>query len=118
MDNHHRDDDVDLMPPAGFRICARGFRVRSSTPSCCGLRANRWRSLELKQTPGDGESDITVATLKGVAKLGQFTMNHPQIGFIDEMAFGNIGREILQRFVVTLDSKNRRIRLESRPGRE
>lgn len=33
MDNHHRDDDVDLMPPAGFRICARGFRVRSSTPS-------------------------------------------------------------------------------------
>ena len=71
-----------------------------------------------KTNTGDGESDITVATLKGVAKLGQFTMNHPQVRFIDEMAFGNIGREILQRFVVTLDSKNRRIRLESRPGRE
>ena len=67
---------------------------------------------------GDGESEITVATLNGVAKLGQFTMNHPQIRFIDDMAFGNIGREILQRFVVTLDSKDRRIRLESRPGRE
>jgi|CZKR01.1.fsa_nt_gi hypothetical protein len=67
---------------------------------------------------GDGESEITVATLNGVAKLGQFTMNHPQIRFIDDMAFGNIGREILQRFVVTLDSKDRRIRLESRAGRE
>ena len=71
-----------------------------------------------KTNTGDGESDITVATLKGVAEFGQFTMNHPQIRFIDEMAFGNIGCEILQRFVVTLDSKNRRIRLESRPGRE
>jgi len=71
-----------------------------------------------KTNTGDGESDITVATLKGVAKLGQFTMNHPQIRFIDDMAFGNIGREILQRFVVTLDSKDRRIRLESRDGRQ
>ena len=71
-----------------------------------------------KTNTGDGESDITVATLKGVAKLGQFTMNHPQIRFIDDMAFGNIGCEILQRFVVTLDSKDRRIRLESRDGRQ
>jgi hypothetical protein len=59
-----------------------------------------------------------VATLNGVAKLGQFTINRPQIRFIDDMAFGNVGRDILQRYVVTLDSKNRRIRLESRPGRE
>jgi len=71
-----------------------------------------------KTNTGDGDSNITVATLNGVAKLGQFTINHPQIRFIDEMAFGNIGCEILQRFVVTLDSKNRRIRLESKPGRE
>jgi hypothetical protein len=71
-----------------------------------------------KTNTGDGESEITVATLNGVAKLGQFTINRPQIRFIDDMAFGNVGRDILQRYVVTLDSKNRRIRLESRPGRE
>jgi len=69
-----------------------------------------------KTNTGDGDSNITVATLSGVAKLGQFTINHPQIRFVDEMAFGNIGCEILQRFVVTLDSKNRRIRLESKPA--
>jgi hypothetical protein len=71
-----------------------------------------------KTNTGDGDSNITVATLNGVAKLGPFTIDHPRIRFIDEMAFGNIGCEILQRFVVTLDSKNRRIRLESRDGRK
>jgi hypothetical protein len=71
-----------------------------------------------KTNTGNGESEITVATLNGAAKLGQFTINHPQIRFIEEMAFGNIGREILQRFAVTLDSKNRRIRLKSKPGSE
>ncbi len=71
-----------------------------------------------KTNTGDGESEISVATLNGVAKLGEFTINHPQIRFIDETAFGNIGREILQRFVVTLDIAERRIRLESRPGTE
>jgi len=74
--------------------------------------------LRTKTNTGDGESDITVATLNGVAQLGQFTISRPQIQFIDEKAFGNIGREILQRFVVTLDSEDRRIRLESRPGAE
>ena len=71
-----------------------------------------------KTNTGDGESDITVATLNGRAKLGQFTIDRPQIRFIDEMAFGNIGREVLQQFVVTLDSEGRRIRLESRSGTE
>jgi hypothetical protein len=59
-----------------------------------------------------------VATLNGIAKLGEFTINHPQIRFIDEMACGNIGQEILQRFVVTLDSKNRRLQLARKAGKE
>jgi hypothetical protein len=71
-----------------------------------------------KTNTGDGESEITVATLNGVAKLGQFTIKHPQIRFIDEMAYGNIGRQILQRFVVTLDSKNRRLRLARKTRNE
>jgi Aspartyl protease len=67
---------------------------------------------------GDGESEITVATLNGMAKVGEFTIHHPQIRFIDEMAYGNIGREILERFVITLDSKNRRLRLAQKAGKE
>lgn len=53
-----------------------------------------------------------------MAKLGEFKIDDPKIRFIDEMAFGNIGREILHRFVVTLDSADRRVRLESRPDPE
>jgi hypothetical protein len=71
-----------------------------------------------KTNTGDGESEITVATLNGMAKLGEFKINHPQIRFIDEMAYGNIGQEILQRFVVTLDSKNRRLQLARKAGKE
>ena len=71
-----------------------------------------------KTNTGHGESEITVATLNGMAKLGQFTINHPQIRFIDEMAYGNVGREVLQRFVLTLDSADRRIQLESGSGTE
>jgi hypothetical protein len=71
-----------------------------------------------KTNTGDGESEITVATLNGMAKLGEFKINHPQIRFIDEMACGNIGQEILQRFVVTLDSKNRRLQLARKAGKE
>ena len=71
-----------------------------------------------KTNTGDGESETRAATLNGMAKLGEFKIDDPKIRFIDEMAFGNIGREILHRFVVTLDSADRRVRLESRPDPE
>jgi hypothetical protein len=60
----------------------------------------------------DGELKVSVATLDGVAKLGQFAINNPQIRFEEKIPFGNIGYEILRQFAVTLDTKNRRIRLE------
>jgi hypothetical protein len=61
----------------------------------------------------DGELKISVATLDGAAKIGRFAINGPQIRFVEGTAFGNIGYEMLRRFIVTLDTKNRRIRLES-----
>jgi hypothetical protein len=65
-----------------------------------------------KEKTVDGELQVSVATLDGVAKLGQFAINNPQIRFVEAMPFGNIGYEILSQFAVTLDTKNRRIRLE------
>ena len=61
----------------------------------------------------DGELKITVATLDGAAKIGRFAIDGTQIRFVEGTDFGNIGYEALRRFAVTLDTKNRRIRLES-----
>jgi Aspartyl protease len=65
-----------------------------------------------KEKTVDGELKVSVATLDGVAKLGQFAINNPQIRFVEGIPFGNIGYEILRQFAATLDTKNRRIRLE------
>jgi len=72
-----------------------------------------------KTNTGDGDSNITVATLK---RRGQNSVSSRSItrksGLSTKWLSATLGCEILQRFVVTLDSKNRRIRLESKPGRE
>jgi len=65
-----------------------------------------------KEKAVDGESAVYVAQLYGLARLGQFTIRNPQIRFVEGMPSGNIGYEVLQQFSVTLDSKNRRIRLD------
>jgi predicted aspartyl protease len=65
----------------------------------------------------DGQRKVIVATLDGVAKIGQFTIRNPQIRFVEDIPSGNIGSEILRQFAVTLDTKNRRIRLEPAPRR-
>ena len=65
-----------------------------------------------KEKTVDGELKVSAATLDGVAKLGQFSISNPQIRFVEGIPFGNIGYEILRQFAVTLDTKNRRIRLE------
>jgi hypothetical protein len=63
----------------------------------------------------DGAREVTVATFDGAARLGRFTIDNPQIRFVDGIPFGNIGSAILQRFAMTLDSKNRRIQFEPAP---
>lgn len=65
-----------------------------------------------KEKTVDGGLNVAVATLDGVARLGQFAINNPQIRFVEGIPLGNIGYEILRQFAVTLDTKNRRIRLE------
>ncbi len=53
------------------------------------------------------------AKLKGQARLGGFVFDDPDIRFDDAPgAHGLVGNGLLRSFAVTLDSKNRRVRLE------
>jgi len=58
----------------------------------------------------DREVIITGAKLNGAIKFGRYTLENPEVRFNDA-PIGNIGFEILRRFVVTLDKKNHRFRL-------
>lgn len=71
-----------------------------------------------KEKTVDGQSAVFVAKLDGLAKIGQFTIENPEVRFTEGQPSGNIGSEVLQQFSVTLDSKNRRVRLESKHGPE
>jgi Aspartyl protease len=71
-----------------------------------------------KEKTVDGQSAVFGAKLDGLAKIGQFTIESPQVRFTEGQPAANIGSEVLQQFSVTLDSKNRRVRLEAKPGPE
>lgn len=58
-----------------------------------------------------GEFPVFEGKLKGELKFGQFTFENPTIDFSDVVQRGNIGARILQRFVITLDVKNRRFQM-------
>jgi Aspartyl protease len=62
----------------------------------------------------DGESAVSWAFLDGVAAIGRFTFKNPQVRFVDGTTNANVGRKILERFSVTFDSANRRIRFDKR----
>jgi hypothetical protein len=50
--------------------------------------------------------------LNGVATFGRYAFANPEIRFIDALPMGNIGYEILRQFTVTMDSANRRLKME------
>lgn len=62
----------------------------------------------------DGEWAIHRAPLAGQVRIGRFTLDRPQIDFMDGAPIGNIGYEILKDYRFTVDRKNLRFRLE--PG--
>lgn len=69
------------------------------------------------RTGGGGEFPVSVARVDGVLDMGRYRLDADEVRFSDARpgpgtATGNIGYEILRHFVVTIDSKNRRIRLD------
>jgi hypothetical protein len=67
-----------------------------------------------------GTFPVQAATVTGAIEIGEYTLDVKEIRFSDlrpgpQPGIGNVGAEVLQGFVVTFDSRNRRLRLD-RPG--
>jgi aspartyl protease len=116
----------DPLPAVPIRLNDLTLKVDLDSGSASGITLPQKYAdvLRLKSKPVaargektvDGESKASVATLDGAAKLGRFAISNPRIRFVEGIPIGKIGDEVLQEFVVTLDSKNRRIRLERSSG--
>jgi membrane-associated protease RseP (regulator of RpoE activity) len=50
--------------------------------------------------------------LNGVVTFGRYSYENPEIHFIEALPVGNMGYEILRDFTVTMDSTNRRLKME------
>jgi aspartyl protease len=117
----------DVLPTVPVRIGGREVRVHLDTGSGYGLILPRHYldELPLASQPVDsgqktrtpmGEYPIKLAKLKGPVALGDYALDLGDVRFSDASPGGpprgNLGYEVLRGFVVTLDSRNRRVRLE------
>jgi hypothetical protein len=58
------------------------------------------------------ELDVRQAPLAGNLVLGSYELQNPRVDIVDLIPFANVGHKFLQRFTVTVDSKNSWIRFE------
>jgi hypothetical protein len=119
-------DTDDPLPTVQVRVADRDIRVHLDTGSGYGLvLPNRYLEevpLASKPEPGGtakvhgSENPITKARVDGAIKVGRYTLDLPEVMFADLKTpigvRGNLGYLALRTFVVTLDPRNRRIRLE------
>jgi len=118
------------LPTVPIRVAGKEARVHLDTGSGYGLSLPTKYLQELplvseaqevrKAKTLMGDFPVSSAKLKGTVELGQYTLavtdvNFSDIGPAPHIATGNIGYEILKDFVVTLDSRNRLIRI-ARPS--
>jgi len=70
-------------------------------PKVVGRRRTGFNELEVKQ-----------ATLKDPLQIGGLVLQHVTADFIDGLPHASFGQQLLARFAVTIDQKNRRIRFQ------
>jgi hypothetical protein len=72
------------------------------------------KAVDTKQKAGSvsGQFPVREGKLKGSLAFGKFSYKNPTLRFSDVVRTGNIGSKLLERFVVTVDAKNRRFQLE------
>ena len=114
------------LPALPVRIAGQETFVHLDTGSGSTLTLPRkfLGELPLKSKPVDsgvarlpgGTFPVSAAAVDGEIAIGSFKLELPEVRFSDErlgadLGPGNIGYPILKDFVVTLDSKNRRIQL-------
>jgi hypothetical protein len=119
-------DDADL-PELPIRIGGHDTQVHLDTGSGSTLTLPRrfLGELPLKSEPKDagqarlpgGSFPVSSAAVDGPLEIGQYKIELPEVRFSDVrlgggLGPGNIGYPILKDFVVTLDSKNRRVRMQ------
>jgi hypothetical protein len=117
----------EVLPTVPVRIAGQDTNVHLDTGSAFGLTLplKFLKELPLTSSPkeagkvhtGGGEFPVSIARVNGPIELGKYKLDLDEVRFSDAKpgpgpAAGNIGYEVLRHFVVTLDSKNRRIRLD------
>jgi len=119
--------EEQVLPTVPIRIAGHDTQVHLDTGSPFGLTlpvrfatelplASRPKEVVRVRT-GGGEFPVSIARLNGTIELGQYKLDLDEVRFSDARpgpgpATGNIGYNVLRHFVVTLDSKNRRIQLD------
>lgn len=124
----------DPLPTVPVEVAGTATRVHLDTGAPGGLTlptrfitelplAAEPRVVGKARTPG-GEAPISRAAVNGAVRVGRFTLEVGEVSFSDVAPgpvppTGQLGTEALRDFVLTLDSQNRRFRLEradSSPG--
>ena len=115
-----------ILPTVPVRVAGHETHVHLDTGSPMGLTLPmRFLSeLPLASPPKDagmaratgGSFPISVASVQGAVELGKYKLDLAEVRFTDVSPvggapIGNTGDDVLRQFVVTLDSKNRRIRV-------
>lgn len=119
-------DPGDVLPRIPVKIAGREFRphVDSGSPAGLTLPLNAKANLPLVGKPAQtgrartpvGEFPIFSAELSEPVQIGEYVLGSRKINLSDVAPgpgppVGNIGYQILQEFVVTLDARNHRIQL-------
>ncbi len=119
--------EEQVLPTVPLRIAGHDTQVHLDAGSTFGLTlpvkfltelplASEPKPAAKVRTAG-GEFSVSTARLNGTIELGKYKLDPDEVRFSDARpglgpAAGNIGYEVLRHFVVTLDSKNRRILFE------
>jgi hypothetical protein len=116
-----------VLPTVPVRIAGHDTQVHLDTGSAFGLTlpVKFLAELPLASQPkeagtvrtGGGEFPVSIARVNGTIELGKYRLGLDEVRFSDARpgagpSVGNIGYDVLREFVVTLDSKNQRIRLD------